>query len=124
MHTGLCVAGLLLLKADHHLGKDTLWHVPSSLGACGRERVGGVLLASSSSTTPTSSASPLWRSSSGHLLELLGDFLQRAVDLELGSLAVRLLAEGTLEGAVGPPWTAAVPVGRDAALAKAVATWR
>lgn len=81
MHTGLCVAGLLLLKAVHHLGKDTLWHVPRSLGACGRERVGGVLLASSS-------ASPLWRSSFGHLLELLGDFLQRAVDLELGSLAV------------------------------------
>lgn len=75
MHTGLSTARLL--KAGHHLGKDTLWHVPGSLGACGREGVEGILLPSSSpcSSGPTSSAPTIWRSSFGHLLELLGDFL-------------------------------------------------
>lgn len=130
MHVALCVGGLLLLllEAGHHLSQDAPRHVPGSLGAGGGVGVGGVLLTSSPSSScrsPSSTGpSPLRRSSFGHLLELLGDFLQRAVDLELGPLAVRLLAEGTLVGTVGAPRPAAVPVGRDAALAKAVATRR
>lgn len=116
MHAGLRTVARRLLKAGHHLGKDTLRHVPGPRGACGGQGVGGTLLQAPSSSSPFSSF--------GHLLELLRDFLQRAVDLELGPLAERLLAEGTLEGAVGPPLPAAVPVGGDAALAKAVATWR
>lgn len=63
-----------------------------------------------------------------HLLELLGDFLQGPVDVELRSPAEGLLAQRTVVRPGGPASTCAasfsVPVGADAALAVAVAAWR
>jgi len=59
-----------------------------------------------------------WHFSIGHLLKLFRDFLQGSVDMELWSLAERLLAQGALvELAV----SSSIPVGGDAGLAEAVA---
>lgn len=55
-----------------------------------------------------------------HLLELLSDFLQGSVDMELWSLLERLLAEGTLVE-LGASSSSSVPVGGDAGLAETVA---
>lgn len=53
-----------------------------------------------------------------HALELLGDLLERVVDVELWTLAEALLAQRTEAG-----FAPAVPVRRDAGQAEAVATW-
>uniref|UniRef100_A0A674MLK0 Uncharacterized protein n=1 Tax=Takifugu rubripes TaxID=31033 RepID=A0A674MLK0_TAKRU len=55
------------------------------------------------------------------VLELLGDFLQGAVDVKLWTFAEGLLANGTEINTVAP--SSSVPVGRDAPLTEAMSTW-
>lgn len=107
------------LKTRHHLGKDALGHLPRPLRQS-QVRLGDGILPQPS---PEPSAIPsVPRNPGGRdVLELLGDFLQGAVDVKLWTFAEGLLANGTEVDAAAPP--PSVPVGRDAALTEAMSTW-
>lgn len=106
------------LKTRHHLSDDALRHLPRPRGQT-QLRVGpGV---SPQSSSRPSAVVPVCRGASGgHVLELLCDFLQGAVDVKLRAFAERLLANGTEVETVAPP--PSIPVGGDAPLAEAVST--
>lgn len=107
------------LKTRYHLGDDALGHLPRPLRQS-QVRLGDRILPQPSSqpaAVPSFRRTPRGRD----VLELLGDFLQGAVDVKLRTLAEGLLADGTEINAAAPP--SSVPVGRDAPLTEAMSTW-
>lgn len=117
-----------LVETSHHLSKDVLRHLAWRL----RRRQGCLMLKLMLRVgirvgilhfSPNSLI--LWNYNSGQPLELFSDFLQSSVDMELRSLTEGLFAEGTLVilGTSSSSACFSIPVGGDAGLAEAVATW-